>query len=132
MPFGKFSLPTVAVKGKFDTVKFVDGLAEGILNRLVRAQLTRALGKRVSWPSGPDRQCVPLDPQRAGRPGDESKADEIPKVLSGISVSPREEHDRSGERGSRQEDGTEERDEGRGDRPERALSEVGFDPRRLH
>ncbi len=71
VPFGKFSLPTAAVKGKFDTVKFVDGFAEGILNRLVRTQLSRGpreKGKETY--KRPDRQCVPLDPQRTRRSGD--------------------------------------------------------------
>ena len=50
--FGKFNLPVVEGSEKFDASKFADGLAEGVLNRLVRAQVikgatTREKGKLV-------------------------------------------------------------------------------------
>ena len=41
VPFGKFSLPLAATPAKFEAAKFGDGLAEGVLSRLVRAQLKR-------------------------------------------------------------------------------------------
>jgi hypothetical protein len=87
---GKFSLPAAAVKGKLDTVKFVDGLAEGILNRLVRTQLSR--GPREK---GKETFKVRIDNASPmilnglAVLGTENKADEIPKVLSGIALSPR-------------------------------------------
>ena len=41
LPFGKFSLPITREAGKFKVDEFADSLTEGILNRLVRAQLTK-------------------------------------------------------------------------------------------
>src|SRR4029077_191650 len=38
---GKISLPVGRTKGKSHTAAFADALAEGILNRLVRTQLTK-------------------------------------------------------------------------------------------
>ena len=46
VPFGKFTLPVVRNEGAFDAAKFTDALAEGVLNRMVRAQLARAPGPR--------------------------------------------------------------------------------------
>ena len=37
VPFGKFTLPVTQENGKIDVARFADGLSEGILNRLVRA-----------------------------------------------------------------------------------------------
>ena len=38
VPFGKFSVPVAKEQGKFDPARFAEALAEGIINRLVRAQ----------------------------------------------------------------------------------------------
>ncbi len=54
--------------------------------------------------------------------GTTSKPDETPKVLVGNLRVAAQEHDRPGERGSRQGAGTQERDQARGPRLERALS----------
>jgi hypothetical protein len=45
LPSGKFSLPLASTEDKFESAKFADSLAEGVLNRLVRTQLTK--GPRV-------------------------------------------------------------------------------------
>ena len=37
MNFGKFTVPVVQEKGKAEVDRLADGLSEGILNRLVRA-----------------------------------------------------------------------------------------------
>ncbi len=39
---GKFSIPVPQENGKVDIARFADALSEGILNRLVRAQLSKA------------------------------------------------------------------------------------------
>ena len=44
--FGKFSQPVVQENGKLDVVKFADALADGILNRLVRAQVMKGSAQR--------------------------------------------------------------------------------------
>jgi len=87
--FGKFSLPTVAVKGKFDTVKFVDGLAEEVLKRLVRTQLSRGPREKgkETFKVRIDN-ASPLILNGLAVLGTENKEDVIPKVLSGIALSP--------------------------------------------
>jgi hypothetical protein len=89
VPFGKFSLPVAAVKGKFDTVKFVDGLAEGVLNRLVRTQLSRGPREKgkETFKVRIDN-ASPLILNGLAVLGTENKDDVIPKVLSGIAISP--------------------------------------------
>ena len=44
--FGKFSLPVKQGHEKFDATRFADGLAEGVLNRLVRAQVIKGSDAR--------------------------------------------------------------------------------------
>ena len=125
VPFGKFSLPTVADKGKFDTAKFADGLAEGILNRLVRAQLSkgpREKGK-LTFKVRIDN-ASPLILNGLAVLGTESKDGEMPKVLSGIALPPRKQHDAPRQRGRRQDAGPEEGHQRGGPRPERTLSAV--------
>ena len=38
VPVGKFTLPVTRGQEKFDTTRFADGLAEGVLTRLVRCR----------------------------------------------------------------------------------------------
>ncbi len=76
--------------GKFDAPKFADELAEGIINRLVRVQLSKPVkenGKLV-YHLRIDN-ASPLILNGLAAVGTTSKADEIPRVLSGISVPPR-------------------------------------------
>jgi hypothetical protein len=90
IPFGKFSLPVARTQGKFDTAAFADALAEGILNRLVRTQLTkgpRDKGK-LTYQLRIDN-ASPLILNGLALLGPASKTAEIPKVLSGISIPPR-------------------------------------------
>ena len=51
VPFGKFSLPVAKGEEKFDAKHFSAALTEGVLNRLVRAQVTKGTvqdkGKRL-------------------------------------------------------------------------------------
>jgi hypothetical protein len=87
---GKFTIPVALKDGKFDALKFADAMAEGLIGRLVRAQINKA--GRVK---GKDVYKVRIDNASplllnglailGGAPG---KAEETPKVLSGISLSP--------------------------------------------
>ena len=69
---GKFTLPVNAGKdGKVEAEKFADSLAEGILGRLVSAQLSKGpMVKGKADLQGPDRQCLAAGAQRCGRSGD--------------------------------------------------------------
>ncbi len=127
---GKFSLPAAAVKGKLDTVKFVDGLAEGILNRLVRTQLSQRTARKGEGDlQGPDRQCFPDDSQWSRRSRDREQGGRHPQGVVGHRPFATAQHDGSCQRGIREEDGAEKRDEGRRHRPERAMSDVGISTR---
>jgi hypothetical protein len=89
---GKFSLPATQENGKFDIWHFADGLADGILTRLVRAQVikgsaTKEKGKLI-YQLRVDN-ASPLILNGLAVLGTANKGDEIPKILSMISVSPR-------------------------------------------
>ena len=45
VPIGKFTLHVTGESGQFDAIKFSDALSEGVLSRLVRAQLSK--GPRI-------------------------------------------------------------------------------------
>jgi hypothetical protein len=90
--FGKFSLPVTQENGKIDTWRFADGIAEGVLTRLVRAQVikgsaTKDKGKLI-YQLRVDN-ASPLILNGLAVVGTASKGDEIPKILSMISISPR-------------------------------------------
>ena len=90
VPFGKFSLPLAGDQGKFDAPKFADKLAEGIINRLVRVQLSKRVkenGKLVHHLRIDN--ASPLILNGLAAVGTTSTADEIPRVLAGISLPPR-------------------------------------------
>jgi hypothetical protein len=90
VPFGKFSLPLVHDHAKFNAGKFADELAEGILDRLVRAQLSKPVkenGKLVYHLRIDNASPFVLNGLAAV--GTTSKADDTPRVLSGISLPPR-------------------------------------------
>jgi hypothetical protein len=91
VPFGKFTLPVVQEKGKFDSGRFADGLAEGVLRRLVRAQVTKGTAKEKGKLIYQVRieNASPLVLNGLAVLGTTSKADEEPKVLWGICISPR-------------------------------------------
>jgi hypothetical protein len=88
--FGKFMLPAPQDQGQNAIGRFVDGLAEGMLNRLVRAQLGKGVkdkGKMLY--SIRIDNASPLVLNGLAALGTTSKPDETPKVLSGICLSPR-------------------------------------------
>jgi hypothetical protein len=92
VPFGKFTLPVVRDKDKktLDTAQFADGLAEGILKRLVRAQLVKG-PRQKDHPTYGIRidNASPLILNGVAVLGSTKKTDEIPKLFWGISISPR-------------------------------------------
>jgi hypothetical protein len=92
VPFGKFNLPLTRGQDKFDAMRFADGLAEGVLNRLVRAQVikgatTREKGKLVYQIRIENHSPMVLN--GLALLGTGSPEEETPKVLTGICVSPR-------------------------------------------
>ncbi len=92
VPFGKFKLPLVHGEEKFDATRFADGFAEGVLNRLVRAQVikgatTREKGKLIYQIR--IQNASPMILNGIALVGTGSPLDESPKVLTGICISPR-------------------------------------------
>jgi len=90
VPFAKFMLPAMKKTGEFDAPQFADALAEGVLNRLVRAQLIK--GPRDKNKLTYQLRIENLSPMLLNGlalGGPPSKAAEAPKVLSGISIPPR-------------------------------------------
>jgi hypothetical protein len=92
VPFGKFSLPLDQGWESIEASRFSDGLAEGVLNRLVRAQVikgatTRERGKLVYQIR--IENASPMILNGLSLLGTDSPASETPKSLTGICVSPR-------------------------------------------
>jgi hypothetical protein len=92
VPFGKFSLRLAQGRASIDANRFGDGLAEGVLNRLVRAQVikgatTRERGKLVYQIR--IENASPMILNGLSLLGTDSPASETPKFLTGICVSPR-------------------------------------------
>jgi hypothetical protein len=91
VPLGKFNLPVALEKGHFDAGRFADRLFEGILSRLVRAQVTkgttRVKGKLVYQVR--IENASPLVLNGLAVLGNTSKSDDPPKLIWGICVSPR-------------------------------------------
>ena len=87
VPFGKFSLPVVEEKGKLDIARFADGLAEGVLNRLVRVQLSKGVKDKgkMHYQLRIDN-ASPLVFNGLAAVGTTSKPEDQPRVLSGISL----------------------------------------------
>jgi len=90
IPFGKFSLPLLQDHVKRDTPRFVDELTEGILNRLVRVQLSKGVKDkgRMHYQIRIDN-ASPWILNGLAALETVSKQDETPRVLWGICVSPR-------------------------------------------
>ena len=87
---GKFTLPVAKGQDKFDPARFSDGLAEGMLGRLVRAQLVkgpRDKGK-VTYAIKIDNGS-PLVLHGLAVAGAKSEPDAASRVLWGIGVAPR-------------------------------------------
>ena len=88
--FGKFSVPVKRDNGKLDTMKFCEEMTEGILNRLVRAQLSKGVKDRgeTHYEIRIDN-ASPLVLNGLAALGVASKPDEVPKLLLGICIAPR-------------------------------------------
>jgi hypothetical protein len=90
VPFGKFTLPIAQDPSKRDMAKFADALAEGILNRMVRAQLgkgPRVKGK-LTYQLRIDN-ASPLILSGLSVLGPVSRPEESPKPLLDLSIPPR-------------------------------------------
>ncbi|HZW34377.1 MAG TPA: hypothetical protein VFF52_26880, partial [Isosphaeraceae bacterium] len=90
VPAGKFTLPLARDGGTFEGGRFADAVTEGILNRLVRAQLTKG-PREKGKPTFQIRidNASPLILNGLALVGTSSREGEEPKVLSGISIPPR-------------------------------------------
>jgi hypothetical protein len=91
VPCGKFSLPLSQGQEEFNALRFADSLAEGVLNRLVRAQVikgatTREKGKLI-YQIKIDN-ASPLVLNGLALVGTGSPPDEQSKLLTGICISP--------------------------------------------
>jgi hypothetical protein len=90
IPFGKFTLPVPGASGDAGVQRLADALAEGLLSRLVRAQLIkgpREKGK-LTYRLRIDN-VSPMQLNGVAAMGIASAADEKARVLSGISIPPR-------------------------------------------
>ncbi|WP_165066955.1 hypothetical protein [Paludisphaera rhizosphaerae] len=89
VPFGKFTLPVTESDGKFDAKATADELAGGVLNRLVRAQLSqgpRSKGKPTYQVKIENASPLVLNGLAIAGADDPSSE---PKELSGVSIGPR-------------------------------------------
>jgi hypothetical protein len=88
--FGKFSVPVKQDKGKLDAFHLCEEMSEGILNRLVRAQLSKGVKDKgkIHYEIRIEN-ASPLVLNGLAALGVASTADEVPKFLVGISVAPR-------------------------------------------
>ncbi len=89
---GKFPLKTRDAKGKVDAAQLADGVAEGLISRLVRAQMThrpefREKGKPIYLIRIDNNS--PLILSGLAIQGAGSKADDPSKVLTSIGIPPR-------------------------------------------
>ena len=90
VPYGKFSLRVGQAQEKSETARFTDNLTEEVLNRLVRAQLSK--GPRVKGKLTYQlriENATPMILNGLSVVGPPSKTAEQPKVLMGISIPPR-------------------------------------------
>ena len=90
--FGKFNLPLAEGAGKFDAARFAGDLAEGVLNRMVRAQVikgatTREKGKLIYQIR--IENFSPMVLNGLALLGTDSPEKEMPRELTGICISPR-------------------------------------------
>ena len=88
---GKFTLPVELKDNKPEVVKFADALAEGLLGRLVRTQVSKAgTVKGKAFYKVRIDNASPLILNGLAILGEgKSRVETTPKVLSGISISPR-------------------------------------------
>jgi hypothetical protein len=90
LPFGKFTLPVAKDHGKTDGARFADALAEGIITRLVRAQLIKGPRDKGKPTYGIRiENASPLILNGLAVDGPEEKPGVTPKLLWGITLPPR-------------------------------------------
>jgi hypothetical protein len=90
VPVGKFTLPVERKDGKVEAEKFADSLAEGILSRLISAQLSKGpLVKGKQTYKIRIDNASPLLLNGLAVQGTLGTPNDPPKVLAGISIPPR-------------------------------------------
>ncbi len=87
---GKFTVPLADAKGDEGALKLADAIAEGMVSRLVRAQIVKG-PRQKGKPTYQIRieNGSPLALNGVAAVGLNSKKDEAPRVLAGISIQPR-------------------------------------------
>ncbi len=90
LPFGKFTLPVAKDDGKIDGVGFADAVAEGVITRLVRAQLIKGPRDKGKPTYGIRiENASPLILNGLAVVGPEDKPGAKPKLLWGMTLPPR-------------------------------------------
>jgi hypothetical protein len=90
VPFAKFTLPASAAAGEAESLKLADAVAEGLLSRLVRAQVVK--GAREKGKLTHRIRIENLSPMALtgiAMVGIENNNEEKARVLAGISIPPR-------------------------------------------
>ena len=89
VPVGKFTLPVEGKDGKVEGEKFADSLAEGILGRLISAQLSKGpmVKGKQTYKVRIDN-ASPLVLNGVAVQGTLGLPNDPPKVLAGISIPP--------------------------------------------
>jgi hypothetical protein len=90
VPFSKFTLTAPAAAGEAESLKLADAVAEGLLGRLVRAQVVKGAREKGKLTYRIRIENVsPLRLNGLAAAGMNSKNDEAARVLQGISIPPR-------------------------------------------
>jgi hypothetical protein len=91
VPYGKFNLPVARKDGKLDAAKFADGLAEGVLNKMVRARVSKGAKKVKGKSTYTVRidNASPLILNGLAVLGVDDAEAANPRQLAGFSISPR-------------------------------------------
>jgi len=89
VPVGKFTVPIESKDGKIEGIAFADALAEGILSRLVRGQLSKGpMVKGKQTYRIRIENASPLILNGLAVQGTLSDSSDQPKVLAGLSIPP--------------------------------------------
>ena len=90
IPYGKFNVPVDRKDGEFDAARFADGLAAGVLNKMVRARVSKgAKVKGKSTYTVRIDNASPLILNGLAVLGVDDEETAKPRQLAGFSISPR-------------------------------------------
>jgi hypothetical protein len=90
IPYGKFTLPIAAAKDDAGVLKLADGLVEGLIGRLVRAQIVKGSRQKGKLTYGIRiDNASPVLLNGLAIVGVEGDVGQEPRILAGISIAPR-------------------------------------------